>query len=108
MLQLDEGDPVDDFLSRTNRMPIQDLRKLIKGFFDSTLGMQVCSSAYIFWHFSSNFDQASSKRAEEMQKQQELLLAEARRELDQEKQSRSLYERESDARLTKAQRESVS
>jgi hypothetical protein len=52
--------------------------------------------------------QASSKRTEEVQKQQELLLAEARRELDQEKQSRLLFEREADARLTKAQRECAS
>jgi len=86
--QLDEGDPVEDFVSRTNRLSVQELRKLIRGFFDSTLGLQV-----------------TSKRTEDMQKQQELLLAEARRELDQEKQSRLLFEREADARLTKAQRE---
>ena len=86
--QLDDGDPVEDFITRTNRLSVQDLRKLARGFFDSTLGYQ-----------------ASSKRFEEMQKQQELLLAEARRELDQEKQSRLLFEREADARLTKAQRE---
>ncbi len=86
--QLDDGDPVEDFMAKTNRLPIQDLRKLARGFFDSTLGYQ-----------------ASSKRFEEMQKQQELLLAEARRELDQEKQGRLLFEREADARLTKAQRE---
>ncbi len=86
--QLDDGDPVEDFVTRTNRLSIQDLRKLLRGFFDSTLGLQ-----------------ASGKRFEDMQKQQELLLAEARRELDQEKQSRLLFEREADARLTKAQRE---
>jgi hypothetical protein len=86
--QLDDGDPIEDFVTRINRLSIQDLRKLARGFFDSTLGLQ-----------------ASSKRFEEMQKQQELLLAEGRRELDQEKQSRLLFEREADARLTKAQRE---
>ncbi len=86
--QLDDGDPVEEFVARINRLTIQDLRKLARGFFDSTLGLQ-----------------ASGKRFEEMQKQQELLLAEARREVDQEKQSRVLFEREADARLTKAQRE---
>jgi hypothetical protein len=86
--QLDDGDPFEDFVARINRLSIQELRKLARGFFDSTLSLQV-----------------SGKRGEEMQKQQELLLAEARRELDQEKQSRLLYEREADARLTKAQRE---
>lgn len=86
--QLDDGDPVEDFVARTNRMTIQDLRKLARGFFDSALGLH-----------------ASGRRFEEMQKQQELLLAEARREFDQEKQSRLLFEREADARLTKAQRE---
>lgn len=86
--QLDEGDPVEEFVTRINRLNIQDLRKLARGFFDSTLGLQ-----------------ASGKRFEDMQKQQELLLAEARREVDQEKQSRLLFEREADSRLTKAQRE---
>jgi hypothetical protein len=38
--QLDEGDPIEDFVSRTNRLSLQDLRKLVKGFFDSTLGLQ--------------------------------------------------------------------
>ena len=56
---------------------------------------------------SSHIFQINSKRTYDMQKQQELLLAEARRELDQEKQSRRLFERETDARLTKAQRECV-
>ena len=56
---------------------------------------------------SSHIVQVASKRTEDMQKQQELLLVEARRELDQEKQSRLRFEREADARLTKAQRECV-